>query len=494
MTEEFVIGLDSSTQSTKAVAWSKSGTCLGEGRADIPMAQPAEGHFEQDPEDWWLAACAALKALGQDVDLSQARGLAVSNQRETIGFLDSKGAPLRPAIVWLDERAKSSVSTFSKALGADFLHQTTGKPPDITPAVYRLHWLQKHSPEILASTAKIVDVHSFLAHQFTGNMVSSWTSADPMGVFDISTKAWSDDLIAALQMHQSQFVRTIAPGSKIGQIHAAASQATGLPADMPMIAAGGDGQCAGLGANAMRQGTVYLNLGTAIITGAWSAEPRISKDWRTMISPTGTGYFLEGILRAGTFFIDWFIKRFAGGDLSAEHFSSLEKQAQDIPVGSDGIVVCPYLSGCMNPHWDLNARATFSGLQPDHGVAHLYRAVLEALTGEIARCIEAMQIANIKITEIVAVGGGANSPLWRKMISDASGIPVTISASHEASSLGAGITAAMGIGWYQDFATAAAAMCSAKQTLQPDETDRALWQTLSAKQVKLNSFVVSTSD
>tara|TARA_B110000003_G_scaffold275196_1_gene317123 strand:- start:2051 stop:3535 length:1485 start_codon:yes stop_codon:yes gene_type:complete len=494
MTEEFVIGLDSSTQSNKAVAWSKYGICLGEGRASIPMAQPAEGHFEQDPEDWWHAACAALRALGQEVDLSLAKGLAVSNQRETIGFLDGQGAVLRPAIVWLDERAKSSVSRFSKALGADFLHLTTGKPPDITPAIYRLHWLQNNSPEVLASTAKIIDVHSFLSHRLTGKMVASWTSADPMGVFDITAKDWSAELIESLHMHRNQFVHTISPGSKIGQIHAAASQATGLPVNMPVIAAGGDGQCAGLGANAMRHGTVYLNLGTAIITGAWSAEPRISKEWRTMISPTGAGYFLEGILRAGTFFIDWFIENFAGGDLSTEHFLSLEKQAQNIPVGSDGVVVCPYLSGCMNPHWDLNARATFSGLQPDHGVAHLYRAVLEALTGEIVRCIKAMQIADIKVTEIVAVGGGANSPLWRKMISDASGIPVTISASHEASSLGAGITVAKGIGWYRDFAAAAAAMCSTKQTLKPDKTDCAQWQTLFEKQDKLNRFVVSTSD
>ena len=494
MTEEFVIGLDSSTQSTKAVAWSKYGVCLGEGRANIPMTQPAEGYFEQNPEHWWQAACSALKALGQEVDLSKAKGLAVSNQRETIGFLDRKGSVLRPAIVWLDERAKASVQTLSNTLGTDFLHQTTGKPPDITPAIYRLHWLQSNNPEVLASTAKIIDVHSFLSYQLTGKMVSSWTSADPIGVFDINTKEWYAELIEALHMRRNQFVCTIAPGSKIGHIHAVASRATGLPIHMPMIAAGGDGQCAGLGANAMRQGTAYLNLGTAIIIGAWSAEPRISKDWRTMIAPTGSGYFLEGILRAGTFFIDWFIENFAGGDLSVEHFLLLKKQAEKISVGSDGVVVCPYLSGCMNPHWDLNARATFSGLQPDHGVAHLYRAVLEALTGEIARCIDSMQQANIKITQLVVVGGGANSLLWRKMISDASGVPVTISTSHEASSLGAGITAAKGVGWYRDFAAAAAAMCSESETLQPDKTDHAQWQSLLTKQDRLNKFVVSTSD
>lgn len=494
MTEEFVIGLDSSTQTTKAVAWSKYGVCVGEGRASIPMAQPHEGHFEQDPDDWWQAACAALKALAQEVDLSQAKALAVSNQRETIGFLDSKGAALRPAIVWLDERAKSSVRTLSNDLGVDFLHQTTGKPPDITPAIYRLHWLQSNSPEILASTAKVIDVHSFLSYKLTGKMVSSWTSADPMGVFDIKAKDWSDELIEALQMRRTQFVDTLSPGSKIGQLHTVASQATGLPENMPMIAAGGDGQCAGLGANAMQPGTVYLNLGTAIITGAWSAEPRISTDWRTMISPTGTGYFLEGILRAGTFFIDWFIEKFAGGDLSVEHFRSLKKQAEQISVGSDGVLVCPYLSGCMNPHWDLNARATFSGLQPEHGVAHLYRAVLEALTGEIARCIKAMQKSNIQVTQIVAVGGGANSSLWLKMISDASGVQVTTSASHEASSLGAGMTAAKGIGWHRDFAAAALAMCSESQTLQPDKTDYARWKRLLLQQDRLNRFVVSTSD
>ena len=140
MPTEFVIGIDSSTQSTKAIAWSQTGEALAEGRAAIPMSHPAEEHCEQEPDDWWGACCEALRELGELVDLKQASAVAVSNQRETVGFLDEQGTSVRPAIVWLDERATSLMHPFANAFGVDELHRITGKPVDITP---------RHLPPVL---------------------------------------------------------------------------------------------------------------------------------------------------------------------------------------------------------------------------------------------------------------------------------------------------------------------------------------------------------
>ena len=482
MSPDIVIGIDSSTQSTKAIAWNQAGEPLAEGRAPISMDMPAAGWVEQDPEDWWESARVSLREVVGEIDPVRVAGVAVSNQRETVAFLDPKGRAVRPAMVWLDERGRSEVESFSACIGAERLHRTTGKPIDMTPTVYRLAWMRRHAAADLERTALITDVHGYLAGRLSGRATASWTSADPFGVFDIEARAWSVPILDALGLSPAKFPVPVRPGSEIGRVTREASGATGLRAGTPLFAAGGDGQCAGLGANAVRPGVVYLNLGTAVITGTWSAEPNIGLSWRTTTSPTGEGYFLEGSQRAGTLLLDWFIENFAGGHADHGVFASLESRAAALPIGSGGVVVCPYLAGCMDPHWDPSARASFSGLSAAHGVGHLYRALLEALTLETARTIEAMQSLGTGRCRIVAVGGGAQSDLWTRMVADASGLPLATSRSLEASALGAGMSAAVGCGWYPDFGSAAAGMSGENTEIRPDTSTRREWASLSIRQ------------
>ncbi len=482
MKPDIVIGIDSSTQSTKAIAWTREGEALAEGRAPIPMEMPHPGHVEQHAGDWWKSARDALRELTGRIDASRVAGMAVSNQRETVAFLDAGGEPVRPAMVWLDQRATEEVQPFSRRLGADRLHRITGKPIDVTPVAYRLAWLRRHAPEDLLATALITDVQGLLALRLTGAATVSWTSADPFGVLDIEAKEWSRPILDALDLAQAQFGALVPPGAAMGAVTEGAAEETGLEAGTPLFAGGGDGQCAGLGVNAVRPGAVYLNLGTAIITGTWSGEPNISKTWRTVISPTGEGYFLEGCQRAGTLLIDWFIDNFAGGRADPGVFAELEAGAAALPVGSEGVVVCPYLSGCMDPHWDPAARASVSGLTPTHGKRHVYRAILEALTLETARTVAAWDRSGLNPERIVAVGGGAQNRLWTRMIADATGLPLAVSDSLEASSLGAGMSAAVGCGWFAGFAQAAAAMSGVDRVVRPDPTARQEWDAATRRQ------------
>ncbi len=481
-TGDLVVGLDCSTQSTKAIAWTREGQYVAEGRAPIPMSTPRVGWVEQDVEDWWSAALAALAEVTAAVDPNRIAGLAISNQRETVALVDCNLRATRPAMVWLDERARDEVKPLTDAFGGDRLHAITGKPPDLTPVVYRLSWLRHHAPTELDGAAKILDVHGFMTGRLTGRAVASWTSADPFGVFDIEAKAWSASILSHLELAAARFADLERPGAMVGRIRGEVASLTGLIAGTPVYAAGGDGQCAGLGVNAVREGVVYLNLGTAIVTGAWSATPRIGRYWRTMTSPNGKGYFLEGVQRAGAFFLNWFMDTFAGGRGDTGAFDQLEKQAASLRIGSDGVTVCPYLSGCMDPHWDPDARAAFLGLAPHHGLAHLYRASLEALTLESARCVAAMGVHGLSPRRILAVGGGANSDLWSQMLADATGLPLTKSRSLEASSLGAAISAAVGAGWFPGFAEAASAMSRDGETLPPDSGVRTQWTALLKRQ------------
>ncbi len=484
MDKKYVVGLDSSTQSSKAIAWDGEGNAIAEGRASIPMSTPQKGHIEQNIADWWLSACEALKSLASQVSADEIAGLAISNQRETIAFVDDEGEATNPAIVWLDERALMIVRPTYEALGGHELHRLTGKPPDLTPVIYRLAWLRENAPDVLDKSDKILDVHGYLTGRLTGETVASWTSADPSGLFDIQGKEWSGRVLDHLGLSADQFARCERPGELVGTITPEAADATGLKLGTPVYTAGGDGQCAGLGANAIRSGRIYLNLGTAIVIGAWSPNPDIGLGWRTMTSPTGEGYFLEGVMRAGTFFIDWFVENFVNSSNDPAVFDALEAEARQIEIGCEGLTVCPYLSGCMNPHWDSGARASFLGLGPHHSRGHLYRAVLESVTFEVMRCVAAMEDAGIETTEIVGMGGGANSQLLAQMIVDATGLPLIKGQSLEASALGAGMTAAVGAGWYADFPSAAAAMSREGSRLEPDPQAKEHWRALSKIQAQ----------
>ena len=482
---DLVIGLDSSTQSTKAIVWDRGGrgpgaTPLAEGRAAIPLSTPAPGRAEQDVEDWWRAAVTALSQSLAGIDPGRIAALAISNQRETVALLDAEGRAVSPALVWLDGRAASELAPVAEALGGDEIHRITGKPLDVTPVLYRLAWLKRHAPEVLDRSARILDVQGFLAWRLTGALATGWTSADPFGLFDIEAKCWSPPILDFLGLGPDRLAPAVAPGSEIGRITEDAAKATGLRAGTPLFAAGGDGQCAGLGVDAVRPGRVYLNLGTAIIAGLWSATPAIDRHWRSMTSPTGEGYFLESVQRAGAYFVKWFVETLADG--GERVFADLEAAAADLPIGSDGLLLSPYLAGCMDPHWDPLARGAFVGLSGTHGRGHLYRAALEGLTLEAARALEVMRARGVDPREIVAIGGGAKSPLWLRMVADATGLPVRTGRSVEASALGAGMTAAVGAGLFESFDTAAAAMSDVSTQIDPNPEVAARYADLSALQ------------
>ncbi len=482
-TTELVIGLDSSTQSTKAIAWNRQGDAICEGRADIPMQNPGFERYEQAPEDWWSACCIALReCVSLLPENCTVVGLSISNQRETIGFVSNDGATLAPAIVWLDERARDYVKIFCDQFGADRVHQITGRPPDLTPCLYRIAWMKDHEPELYARKPIFVDVQCYLSRQLCGGRWrTGWTSADPMGLLDMEKKQWSEPILDALELSVDQFPELVPPGETLGNISEAAAALTGLPENLPVFAAGGDGQCAGLGTNCTTPDRAYINLGTAVVSGIWSADYRISTSWRTEIAAQGNGYILENCLRSGAHLLNWFVDMFNTSDLehSGDVFVELEKEAMQLPIGSEGLLIQPYWSGVMDPYWDNSARGVITGIGAAHTRAHIYRAILEGITLDQVMSTQDMERdANQHISHYLAIGGGAKSKLWRQMLADASGKEVKISPTVEASALGAGMTAAFGAGWFESIEQAADSMSRVSETITPRAETKAAYDEL----------------
>ena len=478
---KLVVGVDSSTQSTKAIAWNATGLPIAEGRCDIPMSNPSMFYFEQNPDDWWSSFCTASKELTKKINPKDIEGLAISNQRETIGYFDKEGNSLFPAQLWMDERSREEVKEFCELMGGEHvMRNITGRPADTCPCVYRVYWMKKNHPEIYRKIDFFSDVHSYLLKKLSGEFEGGWISIDPHGMFDLQKKELSKDILKTLDLDETRFPRISLSGEKIGVVSQEASQLTGFVEGTPIFAAGGDGHLAGLGTNCTTSDRAYVNLGTAVVSGVWSKDYQVSDAWRTMIAAQGEGYIFENCLKSGALLINWFTDQFVAGDRKDKNFfQNLEDQASQISIGSGGLITQPYWSACMDPHWDVSARGTITGFSPSHSPAHVYRSILEGITlNQVRATFEMEEQSSLNIKEYLAIGGGAHSPLWRQMLADASGKNVLTADTVEASSLGAAMIAAYGVGWFSSIIKASNAMAGETKIFKPDASKREIYKEL----------------
>lgn len=470
---QLVLTVDCSTTASKCVIWDLTGRAISEARTEIPLSIPEIGWGEQDPRDWWQATKNSIKQALASVDSNLVSAIAITHQRESFACLDESGEPLRPAMLWLDTRATAEVREY----GTEDVFAITGKPANPTPAFYKLLWIKKHQPEVIANTAKVVDVHSYLLHELTGEFASSIPSADPLGVIDLATGQYSEALITKIGLASANFPNLYSPGEVIASLRDDVATELGLSPETVVVAGSGDGQAAGLGAGVIAPGKAYLNLGTGLIAGIYSQSYQQSLAYRAMAGTIPGSFNYELFIGAGTYMINWFKTNFAADFQYPENQSAesyWQSQAAEIEVGCDGLFVVPYWNGALTPYWDSAARGVMVGFAGVHSKAHIYRAILEGIGYELRVCMElANKTLETPVTEIIAMGGGSRSPLWNQMIADLLSIPVLVSKEEEATSLGAAMLAAFGSGSFESIADASKAMSATGVVYQPNSKLRA---------------------
>ncbi len=468
---DLVLGIDASTTAVKAIVWDLEGHMQGEGRAPISLDNPAPDAWEQDAEQWWTATTAAIRsavsALGGP---DRIRALSVTHQRETFVLTDADGRPLRPALVWMDARCRPQVKAAIERLGEERIHTISGKPPCVTPSLYKFMFLMEHEPELRGRDFRLCDVHAFLAWRLTGRFATSLASADPLGLVDLGAREWSSELLDLTGISRDRLPALIEPGERLGTLSAGAAGQCGLAAGLPVIAGAGDGQAAGLGAGISAPGRAYLNLGTAIVSGMLSRDARIDRAFRTMVGAAPGSFFLETDLKGGTFTLTWLVEKLLGHRAEETNavLAELEAEAAAIPPGSHGLMLVPYWNGVMNPYWDDESAGITLGWHGGHGPAHVYRAILEGIAFEQRLHLEGVERASGQnIRELVVMGGGSRSALWCQLIADVTQKRVVRAGESEATALGAGMLAAAGVGLHASVSAAAAAMSSSAGTFDP---------------------------
>lgn len=470
MSRDLVIGVDCSTTASKAVVWDHAGKAIAAGRRTYGLNHVRSGWVEQHAPDWWSATSAAIADAVSKVGGDRIAAIAITHQRETFVCLDGNANPIRAAMTWMDIRANAEVEEF----GSDDIHRITGKPPNPTPAWYKLLWLKKHEPETIARTAHVVDVAGYLIQKLTGEWATSWACADPLGLVDLQRFDYDDQLLEMAGLSRAKVSRLLPPGAIAGGLTAENAASFGLPKGLPIVIGAGDGQSAGLGCNVTRDGRAYLNIGTGTVSGVYADTYSYAKAYRTMGGPVPGTYILETFIGGGTQNIVWFVEQLSGIDAKTLKAGEtpeqvLEALAAQIPEGSEKLLCLPYWTGAMTPYWDGHARGAFVGLSGLHGKAHMYRAMLESLALEERLLTRGVEDATGRaIDEIVLLGGGSRSPLWCQIIADVLGRQVTLAREQESTALGAGIHAAAAVGLHADIRAAADAMTGSEKSYTPD--------------------------
>ncbi|MDI1434007.1 xylulokinase [Polyangium sorediatum] len=476
------LGIDCSTTACKAIAWDREGRAVAEGRAPIPLSNPAPDAWEQDARTWWealaLATREAAQALG-DRGAQRIRAITITHQRETFVLTDEHGEPLHPALVWMDARCRAEVAALAAKVGEARLHEISGKFPCTTPSLYKLlHLRNRIAPHLASRPVRMLDVHAFLAHRLTGRLVTSVASADPTGLVDMAARGFSADILAWAGLSASEVPALAEPGERIGEVSGAVAADLGIEAGIPVFAGAGDGQAAALGAGVVGPGVMYLNLGTAIVSGVISREYRTDRAFRTMMAATPGAFLYETDLKGGTFTLTWLARLLgADADAASSTLAALEREAEGLPPGADGLVLVPYFHGVMNPYWDDAATGLLLGFSGGQGPAHLYRAILEGIALEQRLHTDGVERASGPITELRVMGGGSRSALWCQILADVLDKPIVRAGTSEATSLGAGILAAAGVGAFAGIEEAAAAMTSRGEVFVPGER-RAVYERL----------------
>lgn len=476
-----VMGIDLGTSSLKAVLLREDGTVAATAAHAYPIAVPRPGWAEQSPDDWWQAARAAIATLlhGDSAGADTISAIAVGGQMHGTVLLDRTGVPLRPAVIWPDQRTVAEAHSAEQALDARGLLERLGGGVAAGFMLATLLWCRAHEPTLWRHAALALLPKDYLRYRFTGVAAAEPSDGSGIPLVDLRSREWCRPALAALDLPAQLFPPLVTSTSVAGTVTSDVAAATGLRAGTPVYAGGSDQALAALGAGVVSPGTLLLSISTGgqLVTPLLHPLPAPVRGLHTLCHALPDTYLaLSATLGAGLS-LRW-LREVVFDDRADGSEARLMDLAAAAPPGAGGLLFLPYLSGERAPLLDAEASGAFVGLRLDHGRPHLARAVLEGVAFSLRHAYEPLQAAGVRATRLVLAGGAARSPLIRAIVADVLAQEVTPLQITDQSALGAALLAAAGVGFFPDLLAACAAVVRYEPPVTPDPARVALYRAL----------------
>lgn len=493
--EIWFLGVDIGAGSLKSMLVSPTGRVGGAASKDIVTHAPSAGWSEQDPADWWAALCEtvprALEAAGAKPE--QVAAVGFSAGAHTPVLEDAQGRVIRPAILWSDQRSAIEARELQEKYGDEILAIGCNRPvPTWTQP--QLLWLSRHEPEAMSRTHRLYVAKDWLRSRLTGSWETDATEAVGTLLYDGSRNCWSDRLCAMINLDTRILPPIVRPTDIVGTVTAAAAAACGLAPGTPVVCGTSDTSIEAYGAGAIAPGDGAVKLATAATVSVIGESARVHP---TLINypfvVPGYWYTLSATNSCASAH-RWLRDRFflRPGEDGGLAFSEMDHLASQVSPGAEGLIFHPYLQGERAPHWDPLLRADFTGLTFRHDRGHLVRALYEGIAFSLRDVKEQLLAQKIDLKEARIIGGGARSQTWRQIVADILNVTILMPEVTDAS-FGAALIAAVGVGAFDDEASAVKHCVRLVSRSDPIADNRGLYEDLYGIYRDASANLINTS-
>jgi len=473
-----LLGIDVGTQSARVGVCDTRGRVLASARQPYTTTYPKPGWAEQEPMDWWTGICKATRDCLHKggIDGRRIEGISFDATSSTVLMTDSRGRPLGPAILWMDQRAAAEVREISKT-GHPVLKYSGGQD-SVEWMMPKALWLRKHQPELYRRAFRVIEATDWIAYMLSGEWTISRCNATCKWNYASVDGGWQEDLFSALGAKDllSKWPKKVEPlGRRIGALNSEAAEAMGLPSGIPVGEGGIDAHVGLLGLNVLESLKMGLITGSSNVMFVLADQPVFSPSlWGPYPEPILPGkWLLEGGQTSSGSIINWLMDNIlaaAGqaGRKKDDLLAGLEEEIQTVPIGAEGLVMLDYWQGNRTPRRDPHAKGIFFGLTLGHDYRHLLRSAYEGIAFGTRHILETMRTVGLNIKKAVAGGGGTRSRIWLQLTADVCDLPISIPKYAEACCLlGSAICAACGAQIFGSLAEAAANMVSEERAIEP---------------------------
>ena len=455
----YLMGLDISTTSAKALIINEAGAVVAVANTPQPISQPKPLWSEQNAADWWAGMCSSIRAALADsgLDGGDIDAIGLTGQMHGLTLLDERGEPLRPAILWNDQRTQAQCDYMTERIGADRLLALTGNPAVTGFTAPKVLWVRDHEPAVYARAAQILLPKDYIRYKLTGVYATDLAGAAGTSLLNVAERAWSSEVLEALAI-PADWLPPVHEGTAVTAVISAAGAAeTGLRAGTPVVGGGGDQAAGAIGMGCVAPETIGVTVGTSGVVFAPLSSYAFEPQGRlhAFCHAVPGAWHLMGVMLSAAGSLQWYRDNFAPG----LGFDALLGEAAQVAAGSEGLFFLPYLTGERTPHPDPLARGAFIGMTSRHTRGHLTRAVLEGVAFGLKDSFTLIAQAGLPAEyEVRISGGGAKSPVWQQIIADVLGARLVNINTTEGGAFGAAVLASVAAGWFDDVTAACDAM------------------------------------
>lgn len=461
-----LLGIDIGTSACKAALFSQSGQVLSQVSRVYPVHYPHPGWAEQNPDDWWQAACSAIREV---IDSSGARpgdiaGIGVAGQSWSAILVGQQGEVLLPTPIWTDTRALKECEEIARLVPEELLFSCCGNPLRPEYSLPKVKWYQRCAPDAYKKAAAVLQSNSFIVYRLTGRVTQDISQGYGFSCFDTRKGRWDEEIIKRLDIRRELLPGMFASHETAGTVSSQAAALTGLLAGTPVVAGGLDAACSTLGAGVIRRGQTQEQGGQAGGMSICLSAPVSDRRLILGCHVVPGRWLLQGGSTGGGGALKW-LRDQLSPQLS---FAQMSDLAATVKAGSEGVLFLPYMSGERSPLWNPNACGVFFGLDNTKTSAHLIRAVMEGVAFSLQHNLQTAQQAGTQVRVLRATGGSANSLVWTQLKADITGRDIEVSSSDTTTTLGAALLAGVGTGLYPDFEAAVGRTVGVLRTHHPD--------------------------